>query len=94
MKKRRAILKEVLKNGNFKKLDKKTFLNAWKALAFIYVGLHPDEHENPEGGWPKRLKPLAVEVFRRRENGEFTDNELYPSQEVLKGIKARLSQRK
>jgi hypothetical protein len=33
-----------------------------------------------ESGWPKELKPLAGETFRRRSAGTLTDNELYPYQ--------------
>jgi len=56
--------------------------------------LHPDEYRNPEGGWPRRLKPLAREAFRRWKIGEFTDAQLYPWSEALKGIKARRVQQK
>jgi hypothetical protein len=65
MKKRKAILKEALKCKDLKKLEKEAFLNAWHAVAFLYPYLHPDEIGNPDGGWPKRLKPLAMEVWRR-----------------------------
>ena len=88
MRKRKQILKEALKRGNLKSLDNEAFLNAWKAVAFIYPGLHPDEFDNPDGGWPEKLKPFAEETFRRFEIGEFSDGELYCYEEAMKGIKA------
>lgn len=36
--KRKAILRKVLKCKNLKSLDKKAFLRAWKAVAFLYSG--------------------------------------------------------
>ncbi|KKR03209.1 MAG: hypothetical protein UT30_C0035G0004 [Candidatus Uhrbacteria bacterium GW2011_GWF2_39_13] len=88
--KKKCILNNALKCKNLKRLNKKTFLNAWKALAFLHPYLHPDEYENFDGGWPEQLKPLAREAFRMSEIGEFKDNQLYPASEALKGIKARL----
>ena len=86
MRKRKQILKEALKHGNQKSLEKEAFLDAWKVIAFLYPGLHPDEADNPDGGWPEELKPFAEEAFRRFEIGKFTDYELYPWQEAMKGI--------
>ena len=92
--KRKAILEKALKCKDLKKLKKRVFLKAWKAIFFLHNGLHPDEHKNPDGGWPRRLKPLAREAFRRAEIGELTDVELYPYNEILKSIKARRVQQK
>lgn len=49
--KRKAILQEALKCKDIKKLNKRNFLKAWKALAFLNNALHPDEVDNPDGGW-------------------------------------------
>lgn len=87
--KRRAILRDALKCKDLKKLNKRDFLKAWKALAFLNNALHPDDYNSPDGGWPEELKPLAREAFRRRRIGELTDEQLYPYREVLKSIKAR-----
>ena len=89
MHKRKQILQEALKHGDQKSLGKEAFLDAWKAVAFLNPGLHPDEFENPDDGWPEELKPLAEEAFRRFEIGEFSDGELYCYKDAMKGIKAR-----
>lgn len=91
MRKRKQILKEALKHGNLESLEKEDFLDAWKAIAFLYPGLHPDEADNPDGGWPEELKPFAEEAFRRYEAGELADDQLYPWQEAMKGIKENTS---
>ena len=61
-------------------LPKKTFMRAWCSVAWLYPGLHPDGYESRGSGWPKALKSLAGEAFRRRGVGAITDNELYPYQ--------------
>jgi hypothetical protein len=94
MHKRRQILKETLKRGNLKSLSKEAFQNAWKAVAFLNPGLHPDEVDNPDGGCPEELKPFAAEAFRRFEIGEFSDGELYCYEEAMKGIKENTSKGK
>lgn len=92
--KKKQILNNALKCKDIKTLDKKTFLNAWRAVFFLSPSLHPDEWKNPDGGWTKRLKPLAAEAFRRVKIGELSDDELYCYQEVLKSIKVRRMQQK
>jgi hypothetical protein len=88
MQRRKAVLREALRCNDIKSLDKEIFLEAWKAIAFLQPGLHPDEYRNPDGGWPEELKPFAEEAFRRRERNEISDEVLYPWEEALKGIKA------
>jgi hypothetical protein len=58
-------------------LPRKEFIRGWCSLSFLYPGLHPDGFASRGSGWPKRYKPLAAEAWRRFENGEITDNELY-----------------
>jgi hypothetical protein len=89
IKKKKQILNNALKCKNLKMLNKQTFLNAWKALAFLHPYLHPDEYENFDGGWPKRLKPFAREAFRRFQSGEFSEENLYQAGEAMKGLEAR-----
>jgi len=67
-------------------LSKREFLRVWKAFCFLEPGLHPDEYDNPDGGWSERWKPLAAEAFRRAEAGELADDELYPWMAALKGV--------
>src|SRR5216684_9314647 len=61
-------------------LPKKVFMRAWCSVSWLYPGLHPDGYESRGSGWPKALKPLASEAFRRRGAGTIADNELYPYQ--------------
>jgi len=89
IKKKKQILNNALKCKNLKMLNKQTFLNAWKALAFLFPGIHPDEYENFDGGWPEKLKPLAAEAWRRFQSGEFSEENLYQVGEAMKGLNAR-----
>lgn len=59
-------------------LSRKTFLQGWYSLFYIAPGLHPNEWDNPEGGWPAGWKSFASEAFRRASLGELSDEELYP----------------
>jgi hypothetical protein len=59
-------------------LPPREFVRAWCAIAYLFPGLHPDEFENPEGGWPKVLKRFAAEAFRRAAAGGLDDAQLYP----------------
>jgi hypothetical protein len=86
---KKQILKDALKFDELKSLDKETFLNAWKAIAFLNPGLHPDEYQNPDGGWPEELKVFAEEAFRRSEAGELADDELYCYEQAMKGLDAK-----
>lgn len=59
--------------------DQRTFLEGWWALAWLFPGLHPDDHED----WDEDLAqygPLAEEAFARAARGEITDSQLYPSE--------------
>lgn len=89
MRKRKLILNSTLKCKDIKTLDKKTFLKTWKAIAFLHPGLHPDEVENPDGGWPEKLKPIAREAFQRCKIGEFSEGDSYQYKEAMKGLEAR-----
>jgi hypothetical protein len=89
MKNKKMLIKNALKRKNIKSLDKKTFLKLWKAIAFVYPGLHPECD-----GWPKKLKPVVSEAFRRLEIGEFSDSDFYQVGEAMKGLeKARQNTR-
>jgi hypothetical protein len=63
-----------------RRLPKKAFMHAWFSVSWLHPGLHEDGYEAGGSGWPKALKPLATEAFRRRGAGAITDNELYPYQ--------------
>ena len=82
-----SVLRNVLRQRNrLGEVDKAAFLNGWAGLCYIAPGLHPDEFENPEGGWPVGWKPLAAEAFARHDRGELADNELYPSGVALAAL--------
>ncbi len=67
-------------------LSKSDFMRAWCAVAYLFPGLHPDGFENDESGWPRALKPFAVEAWRRNEQGELEDDEMYPGAAQWAGI--------
>jgi len=55
------------------------FLSAWWALCWLNPGLHPDDHE----GWESQIwREIAREAFKRADNGEISDHELYPAEAV------------
>ena len=87
MKNRKRILENALKCKDFKTLDKKRFLKAWRAVFFLLPSLHPDEHKNSDGGWPEKLKPLAAEAVQRYENCEISACDFYPYKAAIKGLK-------
>src|SRR6266481_2091455 len=62
------------------------FVRAWCSLAYLYPGLHPDGYWDKDSGWPKALKPIAAEAWRRARAGQITDNQLY----CYQACKARL----
>src|ERR1041385_548530 len=62
------------------------FVRAWCSLAYLYPGLHPDGYASRGSGWPKALKPLAKEAWRRATAGDLTDNQFY----CYQACKARL----
>jgi hypothetical protein len=72
-------LRTVLRQReNLRSVSRSDFIHAWGAIAFIAPGLHPDESDNPDGGWPVGWRCIANEAFRRSEGGELSDGELYP----------------
>jgi hypothetical protein len=74
--------------GVLQALNTEEFVRSWCAVSFLYPGLHPDGFASRGSGWPKRLKPIAVEAWRRFKAGELTDNQLYCYQASKAGISA------
>jgi hypothetical protein len=72
-------------------LSKADFVRAWSAVAYLYPGLHPDGFDHPESGWPRVLKRLAEEAWRRADAGDLTDEELYPSDAQWAGLYDRMT---
>jgi len=58
-------------------LPARAFIRAWCSLSYLYPGLHPDGYEDADSGWPRALRRVAAEAWRRAEAGELSDNELY-----------------
>jgi hypothetical protein len=72
------------------RLEKRAFVRVWSSVAYLFPGLHPDAFEEEENGWPRVLKRFAAEAWRRAENGELADDELYCSDAQWAGICDRL----
>jgi len=74
-----CIFQQALKSRKrLQHLSGQEFLQGWYSLFYIAPGLHPDEWDNPEGGWPVGWKCFASEAFRRASLRELSDEELYP----------------
>lgn len=60
-------------------LSHEIFLRAWSSVTCLFPCLHPDGFEAADSGWPRGLRCLATEAWRRAGAGEITEDELYPS---------------
>ena len=58
--------------------------------SILFPGLHLDGFEDSDSGWPRVLKPFATEAWRRFENGNLTEEELYPSNSQWCGLYDRM----
>ena len=67
-------------------LSKNKFVRGWCAVSYLNAGLHPDGIDEPGSGWPEKLKPYAVEAWRRHAAGELPDEEMYPSDATWAGL--------
>ena len=76
--------------AELEQLPKSDFLRAWCAVAYAFPGLHPDGYDEAGSGWPRALKPLAFEAWRRAEAGELDDEELYPVDAQWAGLYDRM----
>lgn len=72
--------------GPAARLPRPDFVRAWSSIAYLFPGLHPDGFDNPDSGWPRALRPIAAEAWRRAEFDELTDEELYPSDAQWAGL--------
>jgi hypothetical protein len=71
-------------------LSREQFIRAWSAVAYLFPGLHPDGYDDADSGWPRTLKCLAAEAWRRAEAGELADEELYCSAAQWSGLYDRM----
>lgn len=69
------------------------FMRAWCAIAYLFPGLHPDDFDADESGWPRVLKRFGAEAWRRFDAGELDAEELYPSDAQWAGIFDRMPER-
>ena len=80
-------LRQVLRRrAEISKVPTDEFLLAWSSISYLMPGLHPDESNHDEGGWPVGWRGIAADAFRRYEVGEFSDAELYPYRSAQYGL--------
>lgn len=85
-------LRLVLQNRHrLADLSTSDFLSGYHAIFFLAPGLHPDESDHSEGGWPVGWMGIAKEAFRRAATRELADEELYPYEASQAGIKSLVS---
>jgi len=72
-------------------LQREKFVRLWSAVAYLFPRLHPDEFAGTDGGWPRKLKPIVAEAWRRAEMEELTDEELYPCDAQWCGVYDRIN---
>lgn len=63
-----------------------TLLKIWNCIAYLPPGLHPDEVDSPDGGWPTEYLPYAHEIWNRHERGEINDDTLYAADAQWAGL--------
>lgn len=83
----KALLQLLRQRRVLFEVDPQTFLKGWSSLFFIAPGLHPDESDHDEGGWPVGWRCLGAEAFRRARTGELADDELYPSASIQRALR-------
>ncbi|MCX6969313.1 MAG: hypothetical protein NTV93_04045 [Verrucomicrobia bacterium] len=74
-------------------VEGRTFLRAWSTVAYLFPGLHPDGFEDEGSGWPRALRRIAAEAWRRAGAGELSDEELYPGDAQWAGLYDRMIER-
>jgi hypothetical protein len=60
-------------------------------VAYLFPGLHPDDYEDTDRGWPHALRRLAAEAWHRAGDGQLSDDELYPSDAQWCGLYDRMN---
>lgn len=82
----RRVLARQLEN-----LPKSNFVGAWSPIACFSPGLHPDDLEDTESGWPRVLRSCAAEAWLRSDIGALDDDDLYPFDAHWPGLYDRLN---
>lgn len=83
------VLRQSL-TADFGMMPKREFLRAWSSIFYLYPGLNPEGHEDPESGWPTHLRRFADEAWRRAGEGELADDEVFTSDAQWCGIYDRI----
>jgi hypothetical protein len=76
--------------ADFGTMPKPEFIRAWSSIFYLYPGLNPEGHEDPESGWPRPLRRFADEAWRRAGEGELADDEIFASDAQWCGIYDRI----
>ncbi|MDQ8196283.1 hypothetical protein QEH59_17745 [Coraliomargarita sp. SDUM461004] len=63
-----------------------SLLKIWHCIAYLNPGLHPDEIDNPQGGWPAQYIPYASAIWKLHDTGEINDDQLYPADAQWAGL--------
>ncbi len=53
------------------------FLRGWNALFYLHPGLHPDDSDQSDGGWPEDLRRIASEAWSRVDAGTIPEDDVY-----------------
>lgn len=62
-------------------------------MAYAIPALHPDDYEDEGRGWPRALRRIAAEAWRRAGAGELSDEELYLCDAQWAGLYDRMIER-
>lgn len=84
-----AQLNKIKNLPSLRFIKKRVFLNAWKALAFLNTGLHPDEVDD----WPEDLKNIGLEAWRRYKSSELKETEFWVYRDCMFGIEVQNPER-
>src|SRR5262245_3548929 len=64
-------------DGPLPGLAKREFLRAWCSIIYLFPGLHPDSFFDSNNDWPKKLRGIVAEAWRRFQAGELSNDEFY-----------------
>jgi hypothetical protein len=80
----------IIRNPDPKCSPQDSLVKIWHCIAYLNPRLHPDEIGNPDSGWPAKYISYADEAWKRYEQGELNDGELYPADAQWAGLCDRL----
>lgn len=73
---------------DYGELSTETFQAVWRTVLGLCPGLHPDDIGQEGSGWDDSpvLQAVGAEAIRRRETGEFSDEDLYDAEAQRAGL--------